>query len=107
MFGFAGRGDLGLKRRSDLWLAQTICEVIEAKDTGDQGLILRGIAEKCTALFARAYKGERHAFVGVGWAHFVEPGSDEPPSSQEDYRPYLARILRQAARGKSAGRQAV
>ncbi len=92
LFGFAGRGDLGPKRRSDLWLAQAICEVIEARDTTDQGEILRGIAEKCTGLFSRAYKGERHAFVSAGWAHFTEPGDDSPPLSQDDYRPYLAAI---------------
>jgi hypothetical protein len=92
MFGFAGRGDLGSKRRSDLWLAQAICEAVESDGPTDQGQILRAIAEKCTALFRRAYRGERHAFVGAGWAHFVESESDPSPVSQADYRPYLATI---------------
>jgi hypothetical protein len=91
MFGFTGRGDLGPKRRTDLWLANAICDVIAANESGDQGLLLHGLAERCTRLFATAYRGQAHAFVCAGWAHFgTDPKADS--AGPGDFTPYLATI---------------
>jgi hypothetical protein len=91
MFGFTGRGDLGMKRRTDLWLADKICEVLSETPDADQGELLHGIAAKATALFARAYRGDRHAFVATGWARF---GASPPasPASPDEFQPYFAGI---------------
>lgn len=91
LFGFAGRGDLGLKRSTDLWLADRICSVLAEHPNADQGGLLRGIADVATELFATGYRGQRHAFVGVGWARF---GGDPTmaPARPEEFQPYLAGI---------------
>lgn len=91
VFGFAGRGDLGLKRSTDLWLADRICVVLSKYPSADQGALLRGIADEATELFATGYRGQRHAFLGVGWARF---GGDETagPARPEEFQPYLAGI---------------
>ncbi len=92
LLGFAGFGDLGTERQSDLWLASRICDVIGENDTGDQGVLLEGIRLESTELFRKPrYRGKRHAFVGVGWARFVtEP--TKTPAQPHEFRPYLALI---------------
>jgi hypothetical protein len=91
MLSFTGRGDLGKDRRTDLWLAERICEVLAETDSGDQAVLLRGLAARATALFRRAYGGQRHAFVAAGWARFVDQPTSETAKPHE-FRPYLACI---------------
>lgn len=91
MFSFTGRGDLGKKRRTDLWLADAICDVIATTRSNDQGELLKGLAEKCTSLFFKAYKGQAHAFVCAGWAHFVDEPTDRQ-AEQDEFTPYMATI---------------
>jgi hypothetical protein len=91
MFSFTGLGELGLERQTDLWLAGRICDVIaEVQQPGDQDTVLRGLRDKATELFQKPrYKGQRHAFVGAGWARF---GSENPasPTRPDEFQPYLA-----------------
>ena len=91
MFGFTGRGDLGIKRSTDLWLADRIGRVLGEFPEADQGTLFRGLAAEATKLFAKAYRGQRHAFVGVGWARFsARPQSR--PATLDQYQPYVAGI---------------
>jgi hypothetical protein len=89
VFAFTGRGDLGPKRSTDLWLAERICDVLSEESGGDQGVVLERLAGKATHLFERAYRGERHAFIGVGWARFGGSAS-VAPSDPDEFQPYLA-----------------
>src|SRR5947208_4367655 len=83
MFSFTGRGDLGKDRRTDLWLAERISEVLAETEPGDQAVLLRGLAAKATALFRRAYRGQRHAFVAAGWGRCVDQPTSEPAKPAE------------------------
>jgi hypothetical protein len=92
LFGFAGLGELGTERQTDLWLAERVREIAAASGTEDQGVLLEGIREKATALFKKLrYKGNRQAFVGTGWARFLDRPAETPAQPQE-FRPYLALI---------------
>jgi hypothetical protein len=93
MFSFTGFGDLGTERQTDLWLANRICDVIaEATQPGDQGAVLQGVAAKATELFRKLrYRGQRHAFIGAGWARF-NPDQPQAPASPNEMQPYLALI---------------
>jgi hypothetical protein len=82
-FGFTGRGDLGRSRRTDLWLAERIAEIVSGSHGGDQGTLLRGVATTATELFAKAYRGQRHAFIAVGWARFGARATNEPGEAAE------------------------
>jgi hypothetical protein len=90
MFSFTGLGELGMERQTDLWLAGRICDVIAAQQPGDQDTVLRGLTDKATQLFEKPrYKGQRHAFVGVGWARF-NPERPGGPARVDEFQPYLA-----------------
>jgi hypothetical protein len=91
LFGFAGRGDLGVKRSTDFWLADRICKVLGESPNADHGTLLAGIAESASTLFSRAYRGQRQAFVAVGWARFGD-NVRRSPVTPEQFTPYLARI---------------
>jgi hypothetical protein len=93
MFSFTGIGDLGMERQTDLWLAGRICDVIaEAGETADQVAVLRGLRDRATDVFRKLrYRGQRHAFVGVGWARF-DPERPDTPALPDELSPYLAVI---------------
>lgn len=93
MFAFTGFGDLGMERQTDLWLANRICDVIaEADQPSDQGTVLNGVRAKSTELFRKLrYRGQRHAFIGAGWARF-NPNQPEAPTSPDEMQPYMALI---------------
>lgn len=93
MFAFTGLGDLGMERQTDLWFAHRICDVIaEANQPGDQASVLNGVRAKATDLFRKPrYRGQRHAFIGAGWARF-NPNRPDAPASPDEMQPYLALI---------------
>jgi hypothetical protein len=88
VFGYTGLAELGLERRTDLWLANRLGEIEAAGPPGqvDQGRLLGQLAERCTEYFSGPrIRGidstlRRHAFVGVGWARFL---------GEPDFSPYI------------------
>jgi hypothetical protein len=92
MFGFTGRGDLGMERQTDLWLANRIGEVNATLGEPSQVGMLSGIAKKLTDLFKkRRYAGQRHAFVAAAWAR-MQPAPPSRPATPNEMSPYLAYI---------------
>jgi len=87
---FTGIGNLGVKHRTDLWLANQIAKLeAERPELSDQGEMFKAIAEKATEYFggpriSRLDKDlKRHAFVAVGW------GREDDKS---ELRPHIVRI---------------
>jgi hypothetical protein len=92
MFGFTGRGDLGMERQTDMWLANRIGEIDAAQGEPSQLGLLSGIAKKLTDLFKkRRYRGHRHAFVAAAWAR-MQPAAPSQPARPDEMTPYLAYI---------------
>lgn len=90
-FAFTGIGNLGVKHRTDLWLANRIAK-LEGETSVEregQGGMFRAIAEHATEYFngARISRIDkdlrRHAFVAVGWGR---------ENGEGDFVPHMVRI---------------
>jgi hypothetical protein len=92
MFGVTGVAELGHEGRTDLWLAERICDVIRESKPTSQSEILLGLAGKATRLFAQpGYQGRAHAFVGAGWGRF-NPHDPDAPGEPHKFQPYVPLI---------------
>lgn len=87
-FAYTGLAELGMERRTDLWLANRMAEW-EATVSGpsvDQGELVVAIRDKATEYFrgpriSRIPADQRrHAFVGVGWGK-IEGAAEYAPYS--------------------------
>jgi hypothetical protein len=119
VFGYTGLAQLGMERRTDLWLAARLAEIDGAGAPSgqvDQARLLAQLADRCTTYFdgPRVRRIEptlrRHAFAAVGWARFsgemdlspyigvvsnFEAGNDpERPTAERRFRLALIRLGR-------------
>jgi len=92
-FAFTGVGDIGPDRRTGLWLADAIAtaeaHARQAQEAGGSppgtDALLIYLANRCTDQFQKLrYRGERHAFVVVGWARLA--------SDPDNLTPYWAAV---------------
>ena len=85
-FAFTGIANLGMERRTDLWLMKEISawETSTPPDQADQGALAAAIAKRATDYFNGPRisrlppEVRRHAFAGVGWARFPDGRDIEP-----------------------------
>jgi hypothetical protein len=91
-FAYTGLAELGMERRTDLWLANRLKDIEAAlapEQDLDQAYLLGRLAELSTDYFRGprvsriAPALRRHAFVAAGWARFGGTG---------DFSPYMAVI---------------
>lgn len=122
-FAFTGIGNLGVKHRTDLWLARHLAKVEGGlpAEQADQGHVFRAIAEAATEYFngpriARIDRDlRRHAFVAVGWSrenddseflpHMVRIGNFTAGGpAGERFQISVERIRRVSSRNEAVGR---